>query len=291
MEETLIVAVSGNPVIYDTTLPTYKHVDLKRDAWLKVAQLVGRPEDECRKRWKSLRDQFVRERKKCREASRSGAGGNTPPKWRYMAIMGFLSPFIEGRPTTSSLPRRLPSSAPLRLLPPTLPPPTFTQTPLNGPQPQLARGDSAPPSPSGSSVCVGPSQSQFFSPPPSPARSMSPLPPLPLLACSPPPSSPAHSSYTPVPPTPHFQGWEPEMRPPQEKQARVLSAFEKAILEAIRAPSTPPPPAALSSVDEDEVFFKSLIPMMRRLSTEDKEDIKFKIYGLVFEATRQRSDQ
>ncbi|KAL2085757.1 hypothetical protein ACEWY4_019077 [Coilia grayii] len=179
MEETLIVAVSGNPVIYDTALPTYKDVDLKRDAWLKVAQLVGRPEDECRKRWKSLRDQFVKERKKCREASRSGAGGNTPPKWRYI----------------------------------------------------------------------------------------------------------------PVPPTPHFQGWEPEMRPPQAKRASVLSAFEKAILEAIRAPSTPPPPAALSSVDEDEVFFKSLIPMMRRLSTEDKEDIKFKIYGMVFEATRQSSDQ
>jgi hypothetical protein len=62
------------------------------------------------KRWRSLRDRYRRERMKEKEAHRSGAGASEKqPVWRYMAVMGFLAPFLQDRGTTSNLQHRNPS--------------------------------------------------------------------------------------------------------------------------------------------------------------------------------------
>ncbi|CAL8370678.1 unnamed protein product [Boreogadus saida] len=45
-----------------------------------------------------------------KEAHRSGAGASEKqPVWRYMAVMGFLAPFLQDRGTTSNLQHRNPS--------------------------------------------------------------------------------------------------------------------------------------------------------------------------------------
>ncbi|XP_016109884.1 uncharacterized protein [Sinocyclocheilus grahami] len=59
--------------------------------------------DECRKRWKSLRDTYRRERRKESERNRSGAGASSVRPWRYSGVMGFLNPFIEDRITASNM--------------------------------------------------------------------------------------------------------------------------------------------------------------------------------------------
>ena len=61
------------------------------------------------KRWRSLRDRYQRERVKEKEAQRSGAGADKQPVWRYMAVMGFLAPFLQDSGTTSNLQHRNPS--------------------------------------------------------------------------------------------------------------------------------------------------------------------------------------
>ena len=43
MEEKLIVCVAGYPVLYDTSLYSYRDVNIKNDAWRKVAEIVGAP--------------------------------------------------------------------------------------------------------------------------------------------------------------------------------------------------------------------------------------------------------
>ena len=43
MEEKLIVAVSSFPVLYDTSLYSYRDTTMKTDAWSKVAEVVGVP--------------------------------------------------------------------------------------------------------------------------------------------------------------------------------------------------------------------------------------------------------
>ena len=41
--EKIIVAVAAYPVLYDTSLYSYRNVNKKNDAWRKVAEAVGDP--------------------------------------------------------------------------------------------------------------------------------------------------------------------------------------------------------------------------------------------------------
>ena len=44
----------------------------------------------------------MKERKKEKERTRSGAGQTDHRPWRYFAVMGFLAPFVEQRDTTGN---------------------------------------------------------------------------------------------------------------------------------------------------------------------------------------------
>ncbi|KAL2102338.1 hypothetical protein ACEWY4_001506 [Coilia grayii] len=131
-------------------------------------------------------------KKKEKERSRSGAGASSRPRWKFMAVMGFLAPFIEDPPSP---------------IPPTL---------MMG---HVGLGDG-------------------------------------------------------------------------KGGGESLSVFERGLLEALRAPPTPAPAPApplqqgLTAADEDEVFFLSLLPTMRRLPPPKKAEVKFLIHKLLFEAER-----
>uniref|UniRef100_A0A667X0S8 MADF domain-containing protein n=1 Tax=Myripristis murdjan TaxID=586833 RepID=A0A667X0S8_9TELE len=106
MEEKLITVVSGFPELYDPSLLLYRDKNKKNDAWRKVGDFVCcfSVADDCKKKWKNLRDTYRRERKKERESCRSGAEASTHRPWRYSQIMGFLNPFLEDRATSSNYP-------------------------------------------------------------------------------------------------------------------------------------------------------------------------------------------
>ncbi|KAK0139800.1 Transcription factor Adf-1 [Merluccius polli] len=105
MEDKLIIAVGNRPILYDQSLYTYRDTNRLDLVWREVSLEVGEPVAECLKRWRSLRDRFRRERIKKREFQRSGAGATPRQPWRYMAVMGFLTPFLQDRGTTSNLQR------------------------------------------------------------------------------------------------------------------------------------------------------------------------------------------
>ncbi|CAL8259627.1 unnamed protein product [Arctogadus glacialis] len=64
MEEKIINSVSALPELFNCTLSGYKDRTVKARAWQKVSQEIGLTEDVCRKRWKGLRDTYLRERLK-----------------------------------------------------------------------------------------------------------------------------------------------------------------------------------------------------------------------------------
>ncbi|XP_044024690.1 uncharacterized protein LOC122862898 isoform X2 [Siniperca chuatsi] len=97
MEYKLIMAVSGFPGLYDTSSLTYRDLNMRSDAWRQVAEIVGVPESECRRKWKMLRDQHRRERQREKERRESGVGLLNYRPWRYSAILSFLNPFIDAR--------------------------------------------------------------------------------------------------------------------------------------------------------------------------------------------------
>ncbi|XP_068454905.1 uncharacterized protein [Clinocottus analis] len=97
MEHNLILAVSGFPSLYDTNSPTYRDLNMRADSWRHVSEIVGVPESECRRKWKTLRDQHRRERQREKDRRESGIGLFNYRPWRYSAILSFLNPFIDAR--------------------------------------------------------------------------------------------------------------------------------------------------------------------------------------------------
>nr|XP_019969371.1 PREDICTED: uncharacterized protein LOC109648014 [Paralichthys olivaceus] len=59
--------------------------------------VVKRAESECRRKWKTLRDQHRRERQREKERRESGIGLFNYRPWRYSSILSFLNPFIDAR--------------------------------------------------------------------------------------------------------------------------------------------------------------------------------------------------
>uniref|UniRef100_A0A8C2KPW8 MADF domain-containing protein n=1 Tax=Cyprinus carpio TaxID=7962 RepID=A0A8C2KPW8_CYPCA len=58
----------------------------------------------CRKKWKSLRDTYLRERRKETE-KRSGSAAGSGKKWKYSVVLSFLDPFVSPRETSGNMER------------------------------------------------------------------------------------------------------------------------------------------------------------------------------------------
>ncbi|KAM4593601.1 uncharacterized protein PAE49_008730 [Odontesthes bonariensis] len=105
--EKLIAAVSAHEILYNPTTFAYRDNNKKHDAWLRVSEVVGEwSAEECKKKWKGLRDTLRKERKKRkkeRDRRRSGAEGGPRRQWRYLTLMAFVVPFMEDRKTSSNM--------------------------------------------------------------------------------------------------------------------------------------------------------------------------------------------
>ncbi|CAL8259415.1 unnamed protein product [Arctogadus glacialis] len=76
---------------------------VKAKAWLKVSEEVGLTEEECRRRWKVLRDTYLGERRRQEAGKRSGSAAGPLKTWKYSAILSFLGPFVTPRETSSNM--------------------------------------------------------------------------------------------------------------------------------------------------------------------------------------------
>ncbi|XP_034540614.1 transcription factor Adf-1-like [Notolabrus celidotus] len=102
MEERLIVAVCCYPELYDTSSYFYQNRNKKEHAWRNVSEEVGLSEEQCRKKWKSLRDTYLKERRKDTER-RSGSAAGAAKKWKYSVVLSFLDPFVTPKETSGNM--------------------------------------------------------------------------------------------------------------------------------------------------------------------------------------------
>ncbi|KAK7149182.1 hypothetical protein R3I94_008711 [Phoxinus phoxinus] len=102
MEERLILAVSGYTELYDSSSYFYRDRNKKDLAWKKISEEIVQPEDVCRKKWKSLRDTYLKEKRKDME-KRSGSAAGSGKRWKFSQILGFLDPFVTPRETSSNM--------------------------------------------------------------------------------------------------------------------------------------------------------------------------------------------
>ncbi|KAL3966453.1 Adh transcription factor 1 [Sarotherodon galilaeus] len=103
MEEKLISAVANHPELYDASCYFYRDRNKKDLAWRHISEEIGQPEDICRRKWKSLRDTYNKEKREEKE-KRSGSAAGSGRRWKFFAVMGFLDPFLTPRETSGNMP-------------------------------------------------------------------------------------------------------------------------------------------------------------------------------------------
>ncbi|CAL8275584.1 unnamed protein product [Arctogadus glacialis] len=248
MEDKVIVSVCARPILYDTTMESYGDRNKKDLAWVDVGEETGLPVDVCRRKWKSLRDRYMKEKKSEKAAKKSGSAARTSKKWKFFVVLSFLDPFVTPRETSSNLPRVAEDE---------IEDDGAAETSLSGAGEAYEEGDEA----------AGPSHNTD-------QPSVSDSDPDDASAAGTPDTVPAAD---PRPPGGS-----------KRKRARSVpcgnTPIQEAILQALHREAAQTPPPQLS---EDAFFLQSILPSLERLPRQACAELKFEIHKLVLEATKR----
>lgn len=91
----LIKAVADRRILWDQKSEHYFNRDLSKVAWDHVALDVGSTSEICKKKWRGLRDTFIKEFRKVTKEP------NKPSNWRYYNKLIFLTDQIRHTQETS----------------------------------------------------------------------------------------------------------------------------------------------------------------------------------------------
>ncbi|KAL1516110.1 hypothetical protein ABEB36_000033 [Hypothenemus hampei] len=86
-DELLIELVKSHAPLFDVSHKNYKNNIIKHKCWEEISTIVEISVPECKKRWKSLRDQYNKKKKECG----TGSARTASLSWEYGKIMSFLS--------------------------------------------------------------------------------------------------------------------------------------------------------------------------------------------------------
>lgn len=84
-EERLIELVKASPLLYSPSNSDYKDKILRGKAWENIGKSLSKSPDDCKKKWKNIKDQYDRTRKKLPTGS-----GNSPNQTKRMEVLSFL---------------------------------------------------------------------------------------------------------------------------------------------------------------------------------------------------------
>ncbi|RVE57661.1 hypothetical protein OJAV_G00218710 [Oryzias javanicus] len=239
----LITEVQDRPILYDTLHLFYKDNDTKDRAWGEISQAVGVDVDVCQKRWRILRDQFVKNRRK-----QSGSAGAAQRDWKYADMMSFLSPHVHPRSSRGNI--RFAESQDREAAENT----EEAQRDTPSPAPTAP---SAPSTPTAHSAPTAPSTPTAPSRPTTPARAAA--------------AAPAAAAVR------QGRSRSPRERPnPRQHTGRRRSATASLEERLISALQEPPPTPAVPRGQEDEAyhFALSLVPRMVDLTRDGLDCVK-----------------
>ncbi|KAI1882402.1 hypothetical protein AGOR_G00250320 [Albula goreensis] len=252
MEEKLILAVSGYPELYNSTLPVYRNIDKKADAWRNIGALVGLSAEETKKKWKNLRDRYTKDIKADQNRVGTGQEPGAQKQWRFRHFLDFLKPFVRDRSHRASCKQEA--------------------------QDYSTTSDE------------GDDKSQISLLPPKPALKLAAVPQLAgvtqlalvtQLTPVPPPASASTPNSAPVPvpapsPTPGHE-CPPSFTSPSSSSglslARKRGKYKKRKLAEEEELMD----------DEDELFLLSLAPAMKRLTPQKRCEARIRIQRIMFE--------
>ena len=97
VEQIIIEAVSHYPYLWSIKDPVYRDQKAKDAAWTEVASRAGVTVDECKTKWKYLRDRYVRELKKTKFKRSEDEEGAVQSTWALFELMSFLESSVRHR--------------------------------------------------------------------------------------------------------------------------------------------------------------------------------------------------
>ncbi|XP_022161884.1 uncharacterized protein LOC111027775 [Myzus persicae] len=98
-EEKLIEEVRNNSELYDLSKPSHKDIILKDDIWKNISLKVGRSVDDCKRRWKNIKDTYNRNKRKLG----TGSAASSKKKWILADRVSFLNSVDNERNSTSNI--------------------------------------------------------------------------------------------------------------------------------------------------------------------------------------------
>uniref|UniRef100_A0A672ZTL2 BESS domain-containing protein n=1 Tax=Sphaeramia orbicularis TaxID=375764 RepID=A0A672ZTL2_9TELE len=91
----LILSVFNYPELYNVTLPNYRCTDSRTNAWRSISVLLGLPCECCKRKWKNMRDRYLKEVRM--EIKSKKQGEVVQSRWKYRQLMNFIAPFTGSR--------------------------------------------------------------------------------------------------------------------------------------------------------------------------------------------------
>ncbi|CAL8277587.1 unnamed protein product [Arctogadus glacialis] len=265
IEERLAEAVRKYEHLYDTSSKGHNDAKMANNSWKEIATNVGLSVPDCIKKWRSLRDKFVRIRRKM--TSSSGDAGGHKKVLALNTSLSWLGPHIKHRETSSNYDvKELTSEGrdnggPLELLSPSVSPIDDRQSP-NSSSPLESRSSS--PAPSNSSTSVTSTQLTTLPPASTPPVSMSPQ--LPTFL----------SPVSKTEPSPLSRTGRKRQREQQEDDnfTQKLDQLEESMLLMHRRLERP----------EDEIsrFGQTICDMLRKVPEDDQGDAMQAVYNLLY---------
>ncbi|KAM9517898.1 uncharacterized protein ACWYII_044659 [Salvelinus alpinus] len=279
MEERIIFAVSSKPCLFDTTADSYRDINTQNAAWRQVSTIVGLPEEDCRRKWRGLRDRYQRERRAEKEKKRSGSAASGQQPWRFCHILSFLDPFIVPRATSGN----------------------FKARPLTPSTSVVATGASRPStSPTSATITstgvVRPSTTSSTSMTTTGAAMeddemeeapLDPGPPEIIMNLTEVTTEDLVEQDVAVERNRERNERNEEEQRHTRRHRRYqppdpLNSFQQRLLQAVERDAAQPD--AHRKEDEETLFAMSLVPTLKRLPQQRKAAVKVKMYQLLFEA-------
>ncbi|XP_033951387.1 uncharacterized protein [Pseudochaenichthys georgianus] len=95
MDEKLIMAVFSHPELFNVTLPNYRCTESRTNAWRMISMELGLPSEDCKRKWKNMRDRYLKEVRMEIKSKKQGEFAHS--RWKYREIMNFIAPFTGSR--------------------------------------------------------------------------------------------------------------------------------------------------------------------------------------------------